>query len=225
MTPTPTPLRLEEPAERRPGLERSASVSKCAALISEYLDARRRMRVEDARSLMGHGISWRAITIAGPAPVQISLSLDGDLYWPDELGHPAWVLPVRVVDPWDPQETETGDWLDVVSHGPIVDLLAFSPLAPRCWALRRGIATVLGAIEPQYPGSEPVPVHRDVTDWLRNSCRGLVLLACDPHDAAAILRRIERLEAEDNAHVDDLRRLLALPVPVHSMVTVRQAPT
>jgi hypothetical protein len=125
----------------------------------------------------------------------------------------------------DPQETETGDWLNVVSDAPIVDLLAFSPLARRRWALRRGIATVLGAIEPQYPGSEPVPMHRDVTDWLRNSCRGLVLLACDSHDAAAILRRIERLEAEDDAHADELRRLLALPFPVYSTITVRQAPT
>jgi hypothetical protein len=222
VSPNPTPVRLEEPAERRAVVERS-SPSASKWLVSEYLDAFRRMRVEDARSLMGHGISWRTITITCPAPVRISLSLDGDLYSPDELGRPAWVLPVRVVDPWDPQETETGDWVNVVSHGPIVDLLAFSPLARRRLALRCGIATVLGAIEPQYPGSEPVPVHRDVTDWLRNSCRGLVLLACDPHDAAGILHRIERLEAEDNAHADDLRRLLALPVPVHSVITVRGA--
>jgi hypothetical protein len=224
MSPNLTSLRLEVPGERRAVVERSSpSVSKW--LVSEYLDAFRRMCVEDARSLMGQGISWRTITITGPAPVRISLSLDGDLYSPDELGRPAWVLPVRVVDPWDSQETETGDWLNVVSHGPIVDLLAFSPLARRRWALRRGIATVLGAVEPQYPGSEPVPVHRDVTDWLRNNCRGLVLLTCDPHDAAGILRRIERLSAEDNAHADELHRLLGLPVPVHSTVTVRQAPT
>ena len=63
-----------------------------------------------------------------------------------------------------------------VCCGPVVDLLALNPAAPGCWALRRGNATVLGAIEPQHCKPEKVPIHRDVTRWLRSDWRGLVLL-------------------------------------------------
>ena len=76
-----------------------------------------------------------------------------------------------------------------VCCGPVVDLLAFNPAAPGCWALRRGNATVLGAID---------------TRWLRSDCRGLVLLTGDRHKAAAILRRISNIDAEDEAHAAEL---------------------
>jgi len=172
---------------------------------------------------MSHGVPIRAITIVCPVPARISLSRGGDLYWPDELGRRGWVFPVSVVDPGAPEYVETDDPLSVVSLGPIIDLLAFSPMAPRRWALRHGIATVLGAVEPPDFDPEPVPVRRDVTDWLRDNCRGLVLLARDPHDAASVLRGIEKIEAEDDRHAAELRRLLSLPSPVRSTVVVRQA--
>jgi hypothetical protein len=98
------------------------------------------------------------------------------LYEPDEDGGAGWVVPATCVDPARPEEIEAVDPLDVVSTGPIVDLVAFHPHCRDRFALRIGHAVVLGAVEPQHLEPARVPVWGDIGDWLRAGCSGLVLL-------------------------------------------------
>jgi hypothetical protein len=192
---------------------------RATALTSEYIDPMRRMSLDDARRLMRHGVPLRAITTICPAPTRVVI--DGnDLYRPDPSGQPAWIIPVSVVDPEIPELIEAVDPLGIVSLGPIVDLIAFHPAAPNRWALRRGLAPALGVIEPQCCDPASVAVHRDVTDWLRSGCRGIILLTRDPKEAGRILRQISCIEASDWNHAKELRRLLALPVPILPQVIV-----
>jgi hypothetical protein len=132
-------------------------------------------------------------------------------------------MPVCVVDPERLDTIEASNPSSVVSIGPAVDLLAFHPGAPNRWALRYGLATVLGAIAPQYCRPDPVPVHRDVTDWLRAGCKGIVLLTHDRFGARRVLQQIQSIEAEDERQALELRRILEMPTPVQSQIVVRTA--
>ena len=197
------------------------AVMKTAALTDEYLAAMRPMTLErDVNELMRHDIPMRAIATVCPAPMSIVLDRSGQLYQPDDAGRPAWVLPVCVADPMVPDEIEAADPLAVVSAGFVVDLLAFSMAAPGRYALRCGVATVLGCIPPQYCDPDPVPIHRDVTRWLRSECRGLVLLTRDPIEIRRILGHCISIEAEDAEHAAELRRMLEMPQPVWPAVTI-----
>jgi hypothetical protein len=177
----------------------------------------------DVEELKRHGVPMRAIVTVVPAPMKIKLDTSGELFWPDDTGLPVWVLPVCAADSDIPDAIEAIDPLTAVRTGPVIDLLAFSPLAPRRWALRRGIATVLGAIEPQRCTPEPIAVHQDITNWLRAECRGIVLLTREPIVAARVLRQCAAIEAEDEAHAAELRRLLAVPPPKWPVIRVRAA--
>jgi hypothetical protein len=196
-----------------------------AELCREYLDAfRRRTTIKDTVELIACGVPVRAITLVCPVPMNIVLDATGELYQPDPSGKPAWVLPVCTTNLAYPAEwIETAYFEDIVSHGPILDLIAFSPTKPGRWALRLGEVPVLGAIEPQYLEPDPVPVHRDVTDWLRAGCRGIMLLTRDPCEAGRILRWCRTVEAEDAAHAAELLRLINLPPYVDTTVSVRRA--
>lgn len=193
-----------------------------AALIEEYLVPMRRMTLEDhVVELMRHDIPIRAIAAVCPAHTSIAFNEDADRYWPDDKGHPAWIMPVCVADPARPQLIETVDPLDVVSTGPVIDLVAFHPDYPGCWALRLGLATVLGAIEPQYLDPDPVPIHRDVMDWLRADRRGIMLFTRDPVEVGRILRQCVKVEVEHRDHAVELHRTLEMPRPVWPAITVR----
>jgi hypothetical protein len=130
---------------------------------------------------------------------------------PDPAGVQAWVIPVTCVDPGQPEEIETCDPLGVVKCGQVIDLLAFDPECPRRFVLRTRLAPVLGAIEPQYCDAPAVRIYRDVTDWLKNQCQGLVLLTDDPFQAGRIIRRINAIAAEDSRHAEELRERWVLP--------------
>jgi hypothetical protein len=78
-----------------------------------------------------------------------------------------------------------------------------NPAAPDRWALRRGIASWLGACEPQYLDPDPVPVWRTPLGWLRAGCRGLVLLTEDKTDRYRCLSMLGSIVAEDQAHTAD----------------------
>ena len=195
----------------------------CGDLVYEYSAALWRMTHDDARKLIARAVPWRAIRLVCPVPTLIALDDARELYEPDSTGRAAWVLPVCAIDPAYPERIETAEPEAVVSRGATVDLIAFAPEAPGRWALRPGEAPVLGAIEPQYLDPPPVPVHRDVTDWLRSGCRGIMLLTSDPCEAGRILRHCLRVEAEDPAHKVALDRLINLPPYVGTTVTVRQA--
>jgi hypothetical protein len=182
------------------------------------------MTLGDAHQLIAQGIPIQAITAVCPAPTTIRLvDQAGERYEPDPEGHPAYVFPATTVDPAWPELLEALNPRDVISCGPIVDLVACSPAAPRRWALRTGAAITLGAIEHQYWFPAPVPVHRDVVSWLRAGCKGIVLLTCDPYEASRVLRGVAVIEAEDEAHAAELRRLLYMPAPTTSTVVTRAA--
>jgi hypothetical protein len=194
-----------------------------ADLVYEYLAALRLMTHDDARGLVACGVPWRAIRLTCPVPTLIVLDEARELYWPGPSGRRAWVLPVCAIDPAHPEWIETAEPEVVVSNGAVVDLVAFTPEAPGRWALRLGEAPVLGAIEPQYLAPPPVPVHRDVTDWLRAGCVGIMLLTRDPCEAGRILRQCETVEAQDAMHAVELRHLIERPPFINTTVTVRSA--
>jgi hypothetical protein len=190
-------------------------------ILAEYLWLMSRTTRDDARGLMRHGVPIRAITAVCPSPARIALDCTGERYWLDDAGESAWVFPVCSADPPGPEAIETSDPAWAISIGPVIDLLAFHPGASGRWALRLGNAVVLGTIEPQYFDPEPVAVHRDITDWLRAECRGIVLLTREPIEAARILRKCMAIEAEDEAHAAALRRLLKAPEPTWPAISVR----
>jgi hypothetical protein len=213
------------PATRPPsgGAAMSPAPSR-RGLLEEYVRAMRHMTFADARELISLGVPVAAIALTCPAPIRASLTTDGDggdLYWPDDAGGRVWVLPAHAVDPESPEAIESVDPAAGVCSGAIVDLVAISPFTPDCWARRLGVAEMLGSIRPQCFEPDPVPVHRDVVSWLRAGCSGITLLTRDPHSGGRVLRQIEHIEAEDDQHAAELRWLLALPAPVHSVVMVR----
>jgi hypothetical protein len=60
---------------------------------------------------------------------------------------------------------------------------------------------VLDAIPPQYLEPDPVRVHRDVAEWLRAGCSGIVLLTRDRNKAQRVLRQIHRVDTADDKPV------------------------
>jgi hypothetical protein len=197
---------------------------RSVALTAEYLWAMRKMSLEDARELMRYRIPLRAIATVCPAPTYIAFNGAADRFYPDETGYKAWVIPICVAVPAEPDVIEAVDPLDVISTGPVIDLVAFHPAFPDHWALRTGTAAVLGAIEPQYCDSDPVPVHRDISDWLRGGCSGIVLLTHDRHEAHRTLCQIQYIDTEDKQHKRELEALAAVPRPVSPRITVRTEP-
>jgi hypothetical protein len=189
--------------------------------LDEYLAVMRKMGLDDAYELIGHGVPIRAIAAVCPAPTRVLLDGNDRRFRPDPAGQPAWVMPVCVIDPERLDAIEASDPSSVVSIGPAVDLLAFHPCAPNRWALRYGIATVLGTIAPQYCNPDPVPVHRDVTSWLRAECAGIMLLTHDPNEARRVLQQIHIIQAEDEQHEAQLRHLIEMPAWAAARFAVR----
>jgi hypothetical protein len=182
-------------------------------IVAEYLEAMRRMPLVEAQRLhTDFRFPWRSIVATCPVPTRVSFTdATKQLYQPGSDGFPVWVLPVTCVDPEQPEEIEATDPLAVISCGHVVDLLAFDPECPRRFVRRTGLAPVLGVIEPQRCDPNPVPVWRDVTDWLRAECVGIVLLTDDPFEAGRIMRRITTVQAEDARHGEELRERVNLP--------------
>jgi hypothetical protein len=178
---------------------------KTAALRDEYHAMLRQMAPEHIKALMRLGVPLAVIETICPAPARIILDRTGELYQPHETGIPGWTFPVRCADPHYLEGIEAGDPAVAITTNPIIDLVAFWD---RGWALRRGVATSLGAISRQYDGAAPVRVYRQVLDWLRGSCCGIVLLTDEPSEAQRALRQCRWIEAEDAAHATELRRLI-----------------
>jgi hypothetical protein len=146
-------------------------------LVGEYCASLRRMPLSAAQELHStFGIPWPSITATCPVPTRARFADKArSLYEPDEDGGAGWVIPATCVDPARPEEIEAVDPLDIVSTGPIVDLVAFHPHCRDRFALRIGHAVVLGAVEPQHLEPARVPVWGDIGDWLRAGCSGLVV--------------------------------------------------
>jgi hypothetical protein len=163
----------------------------------------------DLDPLLSAGVSRRAISIAMPALVRVAVH--GGFYHPEpDSGGLAYVIPVRVDDPFSP---EAIDPAEAINGGGIVDLVAFHPAHPHRWALRVGAAEWLGAVEPQYMGPAAVQIWRSPLDWLRADCRGLVILSPDPRDQYRLLSSFGALLVEDVEYATELRQILARPWP------------
>jgi hypothetical protein len=111
-----------------------------------------------------------------------------------------------------PDEEHVGAMVFIVRNhiGDPIDLAAWSP--PRPVALWCSRGAMLGA-ESLFASRmrDELAVFRDPLGWLRNLCRGVVVL--DSIKAAPLLRRAEPLAAEDVAHGRELRKMLEVRPP------------
>jgi len=181
--------------------------------LREYLDLMRRMPFAEAERLHNDfGIPWRALKATVPVPTRIRFTDKAESFFePYEDGKRAWIIPATCVDPERPEEIKAVNPLCVVAKGPVVDIVAFHPDSSKRFALRTGAAVVLGAVPPQLLQPDPVLVFNDVTGWLKSGCNGIVLLTRDGHQCGRILRRIESPIGAHPAHVEAVKRWLALP--------------
>ena len=186
-------------------------------LCRKYRAALRSTRFADLAPMVGAGVGWRAITCVVPAFATIRVT--GGIFEFDESGGDAFVVPVRIENPITP---EAFDPATAVSNGAIVDLVAFHPLHPDRWVLRRDAAEWLGAVEPQHLDPEPVTIWRSPMSWLQAGCLGLVLLG-DQNSRYGILSLLHSIIAEDGQHAAELRRELARPWPVPQVISPREA--
>ncbi len=94
----------------------------------------------------------------------------------------------------------------------LVDLVACS-FTSRAMRTRNGIATVLGfdRIEDACLGREPLRVHDHALSWLRNKCRGVVVI--DWTAAPSLLRDVPSLVCESEATAAELTRAFERPNP------------
>jgi hypothetical protein len=183
-------------------------------IVAEYLSVMRRMPFAAAQELHSKfGIPWVSITATCPAPTLARFTDRNQLFYePADDGRAVWIMPACAVDPSQPEEIETVDPMDVVADlSRVVDLVAFDPHCRERFALRTGGATVLGAVEPQLLGPDRVRVWNDIGDWLRDSCRGIVLLTNDCHQRGRILRRLSSIEAQQPTQVTAWLGLPAYP--------------
>jgi hypothetical protein len=191
----------------------------------EYISAMRRAPFRKVHELLSSRVPIEAIARACPVPTRIELKEDGNRYEPDPDGRPAWIVPVTAVDPEVPDLIESTDPDAVISGSNIIDIVAFS-LAHNEFALRTGLGSVLGVVEPQYCDPERVSVHRGVLGWLRANCRGIMILTSDRVEAGRILRQIARLRSaeDDEEHADEIEALLQTLPPMLWQTVVERPP-
>lgn len=141
-------------------------------------------------SLLRHGVADADVRQhCGLA--QIDPDTAGRFYQPFVGGVPAIVVPVL-----DAEE--------------LVDILAFDPRRPHRWWLRTGATKFLGGDEladlllgPRL-FTDPICVHRTPLNWLRNSCRGVVILNID-RGLGDLEIAPNGIAAEDDAHQREIR--------------------
>jgi hypothetical protein len=174
------------------------------------------LTADDLRELVEHGISPLDIVCARLVGVaRISHLADTGCYERDPTGGWAFVTPVMVDYPDTP---ETPDPVGFSRYGNLIDLVAWDPRNPRQWTLRVGNATWLGCIPPQYLDPEPVRIWRSVLNWLRAGCTGMVPLSHDLATTYSLLMGFPGgIEAEDEVHAAELRRILERPWPLPSI--------
>jgi hypothetical protein len=95
-----------------------------------------------------------------------------------------------------------------------IDLCAFAVATPKRFGTAMGNAPVLGLTNITNPASwafgTVMPIHRTPLGWLRDDCRGVVILD-HQHAPAALGRALGKLLAEDEEHATELRPMLCSP--------------
>ncbi len=162
--------------------------------------------VADAKTitwLASKGIPVKALAEPWAVHVGKVLFVDQHLYVPNRLGNSCLIMAV-------------------IDDG-IIDLAAWDPRSGRIGA-RLGQGGCLGQGQIGRDGfgthGPALPVWRTPIGWLAAERRGVVIV--DPPIAAHQLAGIT-IEAEDQHHVDDLRRLLVVPPPTIFANAAREA--
>jgi len=154
--------------------------------------------------LKGRGVTTDAITkpwLIG----ETTVSFDGGYFDADPDGRPAAILGVidggRLVDlaAWDTETGRTGTWL-----GQGFALGQDQILNPATWFLDGSLL-----------------IHRSPLGWLQNGRKGIVIL--DPSQAWYRFRDAPRLLCEDEAHGEEIEKLLDPPKPQVQILVPRRA--
>jgi hypothetical protein len=180
-----------------------------ADLLTELYAAQGALTVEHRATLGALGISDATIASGLVGVAGIQLDNQGASYQPIEDGPEAFITPARVGTGILTPEDSVFEL--VPQYGALIDLVAWSARYLECWATRRGIAGWLGAIPPQYLMPPAVQIRRSPASWLCAHTRGLCLLSRDCLDVYRVLSLCRTLEAEDEAHVAELQRILERP--------------
>ena len=95
-----------------------------------------------------------------------------------------------------------------------IDLCAFAVATPERFGTALGNAPVLGLTNVTNPASwafgKVLPIHRTPLGWLREGCKGAVILD-HQHAPVALGEALGKLLAEDEAHARQLREMLCRP--------------
>ena len=183
---------------------------KTRQLAAEMRGAFAALRSEHAEALAEAGVPWHLIGLYEMAGVG-RVRVDGDYYQPDPDGGRAFISPVLIGGPYGP---EAADPWRFARFGGLIDLLAWDPAQPDRWALRTGAATWLGCCAPQCFAPQQTQIWRTPLAWLCSDCTGLVILSRDRAEAYHVLAGLAGgILAEDEAHVAEIRSILARPYP------------
>ena len=172
--------------------------------------------------LMKHGV---APSVLVDALVGIEkIEVEGELYHPSGDGAVVVIMPVVEWTPDGPYLNAEGF---IHPDGPpafepiLVDLVAWRLRDPERWWFRRGEpALMLGRDNLEVAAwlESPIKVFRTPLGWLRNGCRGVVLINRNGLESAFI--GVRHLDAEDLEHGRELRDWLHTPPPILSEIRV-----
>jgi hypothetical protein len=193
---------------------------KTCDLIAEIDHAQRALDATHRAQLAALGIPRLIVECGFVGAARIRLEKDGRTYRPMEGGTEAFITPCRVNG--DQPTPEDPDFELVPQYGDVIDLIAWSPEYPGRWATRCDQATWLGCIEPQFVIPPAVPIRRSPLSWLKANATGLCILAHDQWDIYRLLTVCQQLEAEDDAHAKQLRRILEHPFKTPTILVARR---
>lgn len=190
-------------------------------LDAEFLAARDALAPEHTSVLERYGIPSALVGASGWIGVSpIAVHHRGDLYEPVEDGPRAFITPVRG---FPDGALESSDPDVALRYCDIVDLVAWHPMRPDRWALRRGSVVALGIVEPQMIQPPPVRVHRSPLAWLQSGGDGLALLTRQPNEMRGVLLQLRGIVAEDEAHRCELVALMSRPFPIPPVTVAASA--
>jgi hypothetical protein len=189
-------------------------------LIAEIDHAQRALDATHRAQLAALGIPRMIIACGFVGAARIRLEKDGRTYQPMEGGTEAFITPCCVNG--DPATPEDPAYDLVPQYGDLIDLVAWSPRYPGRWATRCNQATWLGSIEPQFMIPPAVPIRRSPLSWLKANGTGLCILAHEQTDIYCLLIGCQQLEAEDDAHAKQLRRILEHPFKTPTILVAQR---
>ncbi len=151
------------------------------------------------------------------------IEVEGNLYAPSDDGQPAVIQPVFEWVSGGPYLDKEGRLLPEAPEPELTlpDLIAWHTSDPSRWWTRRGEPALLlggGALEAAAKAESPLKVYRDPLSWLRNACRGVVLIAREGLESAFV--GIRHLDAQDLEHGQELHAWLHQPDPFLPVVRV-----